>query len=1486
MFPYPRILIALGVACCARPVDPNILAADSDEIRPALAERLQLAPEDHRLLDKIRSRFDGAVPNRVHVQTDKPLYRPGDTIWVASTDLDGRTLRGHDYRSGPQPGISYTLIDPSGAEFQKVLAKEKRGRGSASFDLPDSARGGPWTLKATAIDGTSAEREIVVLAFEPPQIKKDLEFERDAYGPGDEVRATIEVRRATGEPLADTSLRVMLRIGGEDIEAPDVQTDSQGLGQVMFDLPEDLSTIDGLLTVLASDGGISESISRNIPIVLAGVEVAFFPEGGELVTGLRSRVYVEATDRFGRPADIEGQIVDDEGKRIANLRTVRDGLGRVPFTPETGRSYELVVTKPEGQTKGLPLPPAARKGCVMRTIDDVDGESLALSVQVQCTEEQEIVLLASQQGQLIDAARVPVNERGSTLRLLAEDEALQTAQGIARVTLLSGEGEPMAERLVYRNRARDLQISLEPTGKRYGPRDEVEVEITTRDADGLPVPAMLSMAVVDDTVLSWADDEQGDLRTAIHLESRIGGRIDEPAKYFDRDEPESAAALELLVGARGWRRFVKVPTRVAHSAPDDAMAATNGEQAVVEEAKNPNVAGGASNENTYLLDGANITDPVTGTFSVNFKMAGAVQAESMVVSQALTKDFLRRIPAGRSYQSAVQLAPHVIHWNGNPNMANGAMLGLIHGNGNASESNYQPNPRLSSKQWRTLEACWDEQTLRSPELAGTANIQASLDQLRQIKVANVHTNPHNGAIIDCIQDRASHMRVWNAGDIRHVQLNMQYGEGNAGPSLAWTTERVFPKPNHAPDDTVRSDFRDTIWWDASIETDKRGQAVVRFPLSDAVTSFRLTAEGHAAGQVGHAEKVITSKLPFSLFVKIPAAAADTDEPRLPVVVTNERNVAIEVELEGMLGDLAKVDGELKRTLILPAHARSTEFFDLSFVGTRGTVPVAFKAAAGGLTDEIRREIEVTPAGFAVQLSSGGTLDEPATLDFDLSSAIPGTVLADVKVYPSQLSGLTEGMAGMLRQPGGCFEQTSSSNYPNVMISQFMERNRTMNPDLARRTKGYLETGYARLTGYETKTKGFEWFGKAPGHEGLTAYGLIQFTDMKGVYPGVDDKMMDRTATWLLSRTDGKGGFLRNERALHRFSQPSDEVMNAYITWAMVESGYGEALNRELDRAAAESKTTDDAYLLALYANTLLKAPGRRSDGLAASRRLVSMQESDGSWQRAKYSIMMSGGRNLHIETTALATLALIESGTAPGRLSLGMNWLISNRDGQGRFGQTQATIMALRTLMAHSGGQDAEPDGAVAIQVNGRNVGALTYANHAVNPPSFGLPLIAGKNRIEFGGDDSTLPWSAGVTFATWTPPDSGGAIHIDTAFSRREVPMGETIRMVGTVHNRGPGAPMTTVHLGYPGGLSFSPKQLDDLVERRVIDAWETLPREIIVHFRDMAPDERVEIPVDLTADVPGSWTSPPSQAYLYYTDELRTWAPPREIRVAPASN
>ena len=52
-------------------------------------------------------------------------------------------------------------------------------------------------------------------------------------------------------------------------------------------------------------------------------------------------------------------------------------------------------------------------------------------------------------------------------------------------------------------------------------------------------------------------------------------------------------------------------------------------------------------------------------------------------------------------------------------------------------------------------------------------------------------------------------------------------------------------------------------------------------------------------------------------------------------------------------------------------------------------------------------------------------------------------------------------------------------------------------------KYLLDRGYKKLVGFETPEKGYEWFGGAPGHEALSAYGLLEFHDMKAVYGDVD-----------------------------------------------------------------------------------------------------------------------------------------------------------------------------------------------------------------------------------------------------------------------------------------------------------------------------------------------------------------------------------------------
>jgi hypothetical protein len=91
----------------------------------------------------------------------------------------------------------------------------------------------------------------------------------------------------------------------------------------------------------------------------------------------------------------------------------------------------------------------------------------------------------------------------------------------------------------------------------------------------------------------------------------------------------------------------------------------------------------------------------------------------------------------------------------------------------------------------------------------------------------------------------------------------------------------------------------------------------------------------------------------------------------------------------------------------------------------------------------------------------------------------------------------------------------------------------------------------------------------------------------------------------------------------------------------------------------------------------------------------------------------------------------------------------------------------------------------------------------------------------------------------------------------------------------------MTLVRIGVPGGLDFQTWQLEELKDKGVIAFWESRPLEVILYLRDLAPSAVVELPLDLVAAIPGTYTAPASQAYLYYTNDRRAWADALQVTV-----
>jgi uncharacterized protein YfaS (alpha-2-macroglobulin family) len=709
-------------------------------------------------------------------------------------------------------------------------------------------------------------------------------------------------------------------------------------------------------------------------------------------------------------------------------------------------------------------------------------------------------------------------------------------------------------------------------------------------------------------------------------------------------------------------------------------------------------------------------------------------------------------------------------------------------------------------------------------------------------------------------------------------------------AVIWVREFAHSlRANRQPADRV--DFSETLYWNAAAKTDpKTGEVRVQFALSDAVTSFKALAGAFSRdGALGAGKASLESVQPFYAEPKIPLEVTTGDLVRLPVALVNGTSQSLlgataSVRAEGdlTLGSFGRVD--------LKPFERVRRLVDLKVGAVKQPVDLVVAASAGPFSDTVTRPLKVKPKGFPREVAFGGVTKPGGAVGHELSipaTVVPSSLRTSIAVYPTPLANLTEALARLIQDPSGCFEQTSSTSYPLTMAQQYFTSHQGVDPKLVEAAREKLEKGYQRLVGFECSEKGYEWFGENPGHEALTAYGLLHFTDMAKVRQ-VDPAMLERSRAWLMKHRDGKGGFERKRRALHTWVEDKDSS-DSYIAWALLEAGERPAnLVPEVAQVKQAAQKGANSYVAALAANVASLADDRPA-AASLMGRLASKQEKDGHVGGATGSIVGSGGEALDIETTALSTLAWLRDPSFAGNVERSVRYLAESCKG-GRYGSTQSTVLALRAIVAYDRAR-ARPKapGSVRVYVDGQPVGSAVafdaQTQGAIKLPDVSELLGGGKHRIELRMQSgSEMPYAVAVSYHAVKPDSSAQSkVALAVRIAKAELTEGELVEAYATVTNRTAELLPTTVAIvGVPGGLEPRHDQLKEIKKQGLIDAYEVIGRDVVLYWRGMKPGQVVQVPLSLVAAIPGRYTGPASRAYEYYTDEHKTWVDGMEVNIA----
>ena len=278
---------------------------------------------------------------------------------------------------------------------------------------------------------------------------------------------------------------------------------------------------------------------------LRDINCSFYPEGGHLIVGKPCRVAFKVTDETGFGVDATG-VMEDTG---LSFSTVHDGMGWFTFTPQDRRNQVRITVGKD--SKSFTLPKAEQAGCAL-SVSPYGADSLIFRIDLTSgLAGIPLGMTMSFRGELVKF----VTFETGTAPTEKVVEMTGIPEGVIRINIFDKEGNIYASRSVYHHSSFFKAPELEVQSDRqvFAPFDKVELKFSLHDGNGVPFRDRFCLSVRDarGQENAFADD----LRTSLLLSSDLKGLIENPAWYFDSDDPERETALDLLMLVQGWERY-------------------------------------------------------------------------------------------------------------------------------------------------------------------------------------------------------------------------------------------------------------------------------------------------------------------------------------------------------------------------------------------------------------------------------------------------------------------------------------------------------------------------------------------------------------------------------------------------------------------------------------------------------------------------------------------------------------------------------------------------------------------------------------------------------------------------------------------------------------------------------------------------------------------------------------------------------------------
>lgn len=1487
---------------------------DVPSLEPGAYE-LVITARSGRQREESRQNVRVRVDDQVLLTTDKPLYKPAQVIHVRAL-----AMRRPAMKPLAQTAVVFEISDPKGNKvFKQPTKTNDFGIAFTDFTLADEVNMGDYRVVAL-VGSERAEKSITVKRYVLPKFKVVLTPDKQYYLPGETVKGTAQVDYFFGKPVSDGKIKLVLKtfdVAFKEIATLTGSTDARGGWKFETKLPasfvgQPLEQGNAFLQFEAEVTDQAEHTERatvSSRVAAAPLEIKAIAESGTLAPGVENIIYVLVTRPTGEPvkaARVRYELMQMQGAGLkvlspAQLVTDDMGVAELRVVPELSEAVIQATRTPVFGRRFMPqiadmdMPSAAATIAfpIKFTATAADGAKVVQELSVDASGDAKNALLLrtdkvlAQVGGVIEATALTAAARGTVYfdvikdrqTMLTMSSEIENGQARLRLPLgpdlggtiwlsayriLPGGEVVRATRPVYVNPANDLNIAIRPDKDTYRPGGDnvAKVAFAVTDSNGRPIAAALGVNVVDESLFAIQEMQPGMEKVYFYLEKElatpryeihgfempmlIGGPIPGAKPIPLQEDARKQQAARVMLAS------VKAPETAVFTQDTYSERLATARQKWLEQLQAP------AQKIQNAIELYNEAHP-QAQLKTKDLLAPLLQ-KKLLTQQDLTDPW--GTPFGLSPMATDQPVLYgVILWSLGPDR---------------------------------------EKDTEDDMYVATVNPYAASNSLEEARQGGGFWGRNGmmfkGAPMAAMAPMAGAAPGMGGGGVMEDRVLAMDGAARPGGP---------PMPKTAPADKpvrVRQFFPETLLVEPALITDQNGNATLNVPMADSITSWRISALANSMrGGLGSATGNLRCFQDFFIDIDLPVALTQGDRVSIPVAVYNYLPVPQKVRLELTKADWFELTGPDKQELTIGPSEVDVRYFTVT-AKKLGSGKILVHGYGTNMNDAIERVADVEPNGKLFETSAGGRLNGTKTE----TVAIPEGAIADasnilVKIYPGIFSQAVEGLDSILRMPSGCFEQTSSTTYPNILVLDYMKTIGRISPEIQMKAEGFINNGYQRLVTFEVKGGGFSWFGEAPANKILTAFGCMEFYDMARVHE-VDPNLLARTQDWLLSQQGADGAWEADQAYLHQEAwgriQNSKLPPTSYITWGLTYTGSKDERVKKavayLREHAAEAK---DPYVLAMLCNALVNADLQLAKGdfdkttNDALDRLIGMAKRDKGlmwWETEMTGITHSSGQSSDLEATGMAALALIAGGRN-GEATEVLNYLIAKKDPSGTWYSTQATVLALRALMASQKSSTNTVNGEVTVLINGKPADSfgLTPDNADVMRQVDGRKFVKPGNNevtVKFEGKGSTLYQVVGRYYLPWeklTEP-KGEGLAIDLKYDRTTLNKDDMVSADVKVKNNLPGTTsMIIVDLGIPPGFEVQAGDLDNLVEKGTLQKYSLTGRQIICYIEKLQPQQELRFSYRLRAKFPIHAQTPKSRVYEYYNPDHQAEAKPAEIEV-----